>query len=401
MIKQRVTDKKSKHVIILGAGASVTSGYPIANDLRLLLTSEQKVREELQKQGKPIDKEIDLAISPMFRGTAEKISPLFRDGCFATVDEFSNLAGAEFPKEVQALKRRVRFALALHNPEDKYADSDYYRFIQKLFRGAIFPLRTDVAILTFNYDAYLPFLLRRAVQVRCKAAGNVDMGSYQHCLTSGFERRDLSVLESGSGMCLLQLHGMIAWPDRSEHEHSVSFHDLFYSRTKDRFTKLHTETPPPIVFPWEVIDKKGKFRSKAEFCLQEACDERGARQGNYSGEYDIHDLFGAIWKRACKEINAATKISFIGLSMHDFLNPAFKFLFHGKKNDAKIIFASKELENFKSVREAYDNPRSPVFKLRRLLKTIWPKMKGGMCSDGMVNVGRRETFAEFIQYDMD
>ena len=29
-----------KHVIILGAGASYTSGYPLANDLRLLIGSE-------------------------------------------------------------------------------------------------------------------------------------------------------------------------------------------------------------------------------------------------------------------------------------------------------------------------------------------------------------------------
>lgn len=368
------------------------------------MMSERKVREELEKQIKPINEEIERSISPMLRGGAETITPLFRDGAFATVDEFSNLAGSQYPREVQALKKRLRFALGLHNPEDKFEDSDYYPFIQKLFRGGVFPLRNDVAILTFNYDPYLPFLLRRAVQVRYKSAGEEDKINRQHLLTrltSGFEDRNLRELEHGEGMCVLQLHGMIAWPRRSDNERNVVFRDLFLTALKNRLEILHRDVPPPIVFPWEIIGENGKFLTKSEFCLQERCDESGTRRGDYSGPHEVHDLFISIWKRAHKEINAATKISFIGLSMHEFLNPAFKFLFHGKKNDARIIFASKELEKFRSVELANETPSSPVFKLRRLLRKVWSKKEGGLCSDGMVNVERRETFEEFIQYEMD
>lgn len=395
---------QQKHVIILGAGASITSGYPDAKKLRLLLMSERKVRDELEKQIKPLNEQIERSVFPMFRGEAEAIAPLFREGGFATVDEFSSLAGSQYPKEVQALKKRLRFALGLHNPEDKFEDSDYYSFIQNLFQGGIFPLREDVAIFTFNYDPYLPFLLRRAVQVRYKSAGEEEKINRQHLLTrltSGFEDRNLRELEHGEGICLLHLHGMIAWPRRSADERNIAFKDLFLNDLKNRLEILHRNVPPPIVFPWEIIDKKGNFRSKSEFCLQEGCDESGNRQGDYGGPNDLYDLFTAIWKRARKEIKAATKISFVGLSMHEFLNPAFKFLFQGKKSDARIILASKELQKFRNVSHADEIPSNPVFKLRRLLKKVWTKKEGGLCSDGMVAVGKREMFEEFIQHEMD
>ncbi len=44
-------EDQPRHVIILGAGASSTSGYPLADTLRLLMSSEKAVQRELQKQG--------------------------------------------------------------------------------------------------------------------------------------------------------------------------------------------------------------------------------------------------------------------------------------------------------------------------------------------------------------
>lgn len=41
-----------KHVIILGTGASFTSGYPLANKLRLLMSCEKTLREELSSLAK-------------------------------------------------------------------------------------------------------------------------------------------------------------------------------------------------------------------------------------------------------------------------------------------------------------------------------------------------------------
>jgi hypothetical protein len=92
--EQTVT--KPKHVIILGAGASASSGYPVGNDLRLSMSStkalEDRIRKALENAGDVdrlgIVKQFHQWIKPL-----EKALKLFREGNFATVDEFCRLAG--------------------------------------------------------------------------------------------------------------------------------------------------------------------------------------------------------------------------------------------------------------------------------------------------------------------
>src|SRR5947207_83250 len=122
-----------KHVIILGAGASITSGYPDANHLRLLLSSQQVLRQKLSLHGNFTAEFLDKVLAEMMGGHMERPIGLFRHGAFATVDEFSYLARGQFRSDVQRLKELLRFALALHDPELSFHESDYYRFIQKLF----------------------------------------------------------------------------------------------------------------------------------------------------------------------------------------------------------------------------------------------------------------------------
>jgi hypothetical protein len=387
---------QKKHVIILGAGASLTSGYPLANKLRLLMTSERKAWEELQKNHKTDISHLNDTFAPMFSGTGGQIDGLFRDGVFATVDEFSYLAGPRFSEEIQSLKRRLRFALALHNPEDNSDQSDYYPFIQRLFQRGIFPLRDDIAILTFNYDPYLAFLLRRAVRVRYKAAGKAegaglkDLAVCEHSVTSGFCGGS-KVIEKGDGLCLLHLHGIVAWPDKFKDTRAISFDEVFQSNLRQRLTNLHPNTPPPIVFPWEILNEQGEFRPKDEFCLYQNTKDHCP--------FDIHELFVAIWKRAQREINSAEKISFVGLSMHEFLNPAFAYLFREKTDGAKIVVANKELERFRVEDHVRNNPRSPVFKIEKLLKNVWPWRKRP--GNTITSPRPHDTFEEFIRNEME
>lgn len=118
-----------KHVIILGAGASVSSGYPVADQLRLLMSSEKRLRERLGELAPFKTEYVDRIIERMMGEPASRAIELFRHGGFATVDEFSNLAGFQMPKETQELKKLMRFCLALHNPEDDFEKADYYYFI--------------------------------------------------------------------------------------------------------------------------------------------------------------------------------------------------------------------------------------------------------------------------------
>ncbi len=162
----------AKHIIILGAGASYTSGYPLADKLRIILSSDSEFKRYTA------DKYPALAqkLWQNFTHCAKAVR-LFREGGFGSIDEFCFLAGSRFQKDVQYLNVLVAFVFALHNPESLYqkpgsrekADkvnafehSDYYPFVQKLFDEEFHQLRKDVAILTYNYDPYLEFVLSKA-----------------------------------------------------------------------------------------------------------------------------------------------------------------------------------------------------------------------------------------------
>lgn len=408
-------EKRKRHVIILGAGSSVTSGYPVANELRLLMSSEKRLRAKLEHLGKFNTEHADKIIAQMMGGKMKETVELFRHGGFATVDEFSNLAYSRLTTEVQNLKRLLRFALCLHDPEEAFEKSDYYIFIQKLFHKGLFPLRSDVAILTFNYEPYLPYLLSKAYSIRCQVAGQKENVNAADALTSGFSSRLVGPLEDGDDLCVLQLHGTIALPRKLDGETVDTYYgDLFGTTIQQRMEHLcfseRADALPPILFPWEVFDQNGKFADEQQFCLKETTDTRGFRQGGYPGDIGLHQLFMSIWKRAQREVMNATKISFVGLSMHDFLNPAFRFLFANRRENAAIVCATKEHEKFRSADavEAHTNPRSPTFKLRRLLKEISPTITGvpnrgdkQIWTDRGTTVRVRETFHEFIEHEMD
>src|SRR5439155_8456876 len=247
----------------------------------------------------------------------------------------------------------------------------------------------------------------------CQTAGIKPDHHIEDAITSGLACRLIGDLQDGSDLCLLQLHGSIAWPRKFEDEGVLCYEDLFATSAEQRIDKLTAATDatlPPVVFPWEVIQSDGQFMSESQFCLCEQIDKKGRRQGGYSGDYSLHQLFVSIWKRARKEVTTATKLSFVGLSMHDFLNPAFKFLFAEKRDNAALVVCNKEHERFRSADdvEAHTNPRSPTYKVRRLLAQICASIKGvpkrgtaKVWLDGGAKVRVLETFRQFILNEMD
>jgi len=397
--------EKQHHVIIMGAGASASSGFPLANALRLLMSSEKHFRELLEKRVRCNTDYGNKVVQTIWTPMAKTLE-LFRHGGFATVDEFSYLGGDRFREEVVQLKMLLRFVLAMYSPEDEFENSDYYPFVQRLFHKNLFPLRTDLSILTFNYDGYLPYLLEKASRLRKDITRTEDHTNSGFALSSGFAGRVLGNLRDGNDLCALQLHGSIAWPSVFKGENSFWYGDLFELPARDRIEKLlFTEcarTIPPVLFPWEIISREGNIREKKEFCLIENCDNAGRRQGGYSGSYDLHDLFSTMWNRAVKEINRATKVSFVGLSMHEFLNPALSFLFKEKRGAAQVVIVTKEMAHFRAQNDLlFRNPASPAYKLRRIMKNVWAHYDGGLDSDGMIHVLPYDTFDEFIRYELE
>jgi hypothetical protein len=330
-----MTEKEPhKHVIFLGAGASATSGYPVANQLRLRMTSREELLRQLRLavHGKE-EGEISGQLLDHLKAHQSTLD-LFRYGGFSTVDEFCRLARRSRESGVQQLKRLMRFVLCLHNPEKRFHESDYYPFLQRLFVADTAELREDIAILSFNYDPYLEFLVGRALARRWHThhgSSTEPPLSVRNAVQSGLT--DLNAdIANGSGFCILKLHGSVAWPTDSETDkrQSVLRHeDLFDSNTSDehklkQIVKMDAEGMDnvPVFFPWEVVGDGGKMVRE---------DDR---------------VWSNVWKRARAEVQAAKKISFVGLSAHHYLEFGFQYLFAEKEGHCEFVVANVANKEF-------------------------------------------------------
>ena len=342
----RTSQKAGKHVIILGAGASVTSGYPLGEGLRQLLASPDRLRQQVRDQLKEKDGDIERSLDYSLKGVEQSIR-LFREGAFATVDEFIRLVPRRFGEEAGGSS-----------------------------------LRSDIAVLSFNYDPYLEFLLRQAYQTRCNTKGPVpsDMDSVVDAILSGFGTRMTKELVQPGAFCLLKLHGTCALPSRDDRDDPCPTHEeLFSPDPKMRFSTVSSVRFadigfPPIYFPWEIISPKGSFVSKDKF--------RRADQRQTTSDVKLFPLFKAIWERARKEVQDAAKLSIVGLSMHDYLKPGLRFLLQGKRGQVDLVVADTK-------------PQRPVNRLQHWLKEICPDLRW------TTPIRVRQGFNDFIQEEME
>jgi hypothetical protein len=108
---------------------------------------------------------------------------LFRHGGFGSVDEFSKLASDANQEHVQNMKKLMRIVLSAHNPEEKFHDSDYYSFIQRLFRDdKLDELRSDITVITYNYDCpKAPSATERHTAALRPACRSIPATKFRHC----------------------------------------------------------------------------------------------------------------------------------------------------------------------------------------------------------------------------
>lgn len=407
-----------KHVIFLGAGASKGSGYPLANELRLLISSQRNWEKALCEYGGkhniPGNQIVDLGQQMQQLGTAYWLKHrdalgLFRNGGFATLDEFCKLAGTQFQAQIQGLRCLVRAALGLFNPEETFEKSEYYGFVQALFAADLESLRDDVAVLTYNYDPYLEFLLFRALQQRRRItrarkgitmtpedlADEQDFEFLLNAATSGFYNpasltwadRD----KTKRSFCVLKLHGSICYREDDVCGFNSLFEDAPLARAKRLFSKspgCADQMPPPLLFPWEILDGND-FIPRSSFPYQPSAP--------------LYDLFVGIWNRARREVESAKKISFVGLSMHDFLSDGLKFLFAGKTGQVDIVVANPGNANpftGELDKDWANSPHYPAHAVHETLRKITPNMvssRVGHVSPGFILV---RDFAEFVRTQM-
>lgn len=310
-----------KHVIFLGAGASASSGYPLANDLRLRISAYPELMDALNQgmkscdgSGQPSGPELHEKLKALYHSHAYKHSiDVFRNGCFGSLDEFCKLmSGQEAGDTIPKMKRLTYLALSLTNPEDGFEQSDYYPFVQRLFCEDLKTPREDITIISFNYDVYLDYLLLRAWSTR---TGRILDPTQKNQATGGFAVPSDRQWLNGNldRFRLIKLHGSVEVVD----DHRTSAFVMEPNVRVDRVLSLATPNriasstyDPPIFFPWE-IHNFGKSSSPEP------------------SENPISALISAALKTAQKDIEFASKISFIGLSMNPLLDDTFTKLFSG------------------------------------------------------------------------
>lgn len=379
--------KIEKHVIFLGAGASMGSGYPSAEELRLLLTSAERLTDYLIRRFNAdpsnhtwIYNSVRKAREPYERGLA-----LFRSGGFATVDEFCFLTNGLFPQEVRAVKTYMCIVLAYAMPEVTFHKSEYYRFCQKLFQSDLKTLRPEITVLTYNYDPYLEFLMDRFFQIRNRA-GDPDHPVFTpSSAVSGFSPFGRPIDEE-SGFALLKLHGSISFLNQFEGGHCapLSMGELMSDTQRDFPGKIfnwNPTNPGPVIFPWEVFENTRLIpKAQCKWNLPSGLPD-GDRKGC------LHDLMAAVWRRARTEVQTADKISFVGLSMHSYLTDGLAYLFGGREMPFRWVVANP----------AAPTPTTGVAKeISRALHKIAPKAFNLKNSDPRCV----PSFREFIETQM-
>jgi hypothetical protein len=421
--------KPKKHVVILGAGASITSGYPDANKLTVLMCdslsffNEFIARATAEGVEKP-DRWLQASTVRQYYDSFKETVSLLKRGDFATMDELSNMvAGGQNSDQIQTLKKLMRFVFALNNPEiSHWPQSDYRAFIQALFLRKNL-LRDDISVISFNYDPYFEYRLLRALKARVQVSPVSSEIERRMCRAaiSGYQYpTDLEWTQS-PGFCHLKLHGTcilpsraqtkINWPPQEGEPTDLISDRMFGFGIVPRFSCLSESRfagqDPPILLPWEIVSDDGKLLEQTEF---------ESRVGSNWQYKHLYPLFRALWQRARSEIQEADKISFVGISLSPFMEPELRFLFEGKRNIIQMVIANPENSRFKG----YANPFHPnTFsgKFLDVLQKMCPNMacnrsdsEGGQTHGGGQSFGNsrrdfsevtvRTDFADFIRNEM-
>lgn len=395
-IKQS-TLEMGKHVIILGAGASRTSGYPLNLELGRILSSPGGFEGYLKAQDAA--PQLTQKLIKEFRKEEEWLRP-FLDGKFATVDDFSSEFRYRRKPVVQDLKWYTSWAFVLHNPQGNSgscetgestasATSDYLALVKKLFKVGSPRIRENIAILTYNYDAYFEFLLSGAF----KGMPGHEHAQIPTAWVSGFGDCDADALLKAKGFCFLKLHGTsvlpLFFPPNMRRAHPLTFNEVFVDRAQlgklPDPIRVGRPPTPPIFFPWELITEAGEFVTKDDFWGVDGTKDNRT----------YYPVFRAIWKRARQEITEADRISFVGFSAHEFMEHGLRFLFKararrikaGKKQPLEVVTADPKSMP-KGHRGNTPPPGGHVDLLQKLLEKACPGLPFADLPSGKRGLGK-------------
>jgi len=136
-------------------------------------------------------------------------------------------------------------------------------------------------------------------------------------------------LSQNTGFCILKLHGSVAVPKQIQDFGKVDLthKDLFETEGIERLKRIikcdgvGTERLQ-VFFPWEILDADGRL--------------------NCGGD----KVWCNLWKRAKAEVDGASKISFVGMSAHPYLEQGLRYLFADKIGKFEFVVANIDNKEF-------------------------------------------------------
>ena len=166
-----------------------------------------------------------------------------------------------------------------------------------------------------------------------------------------------------------------------------------------------------MYFPWELLNDKDEFVTEDKFAGLES-QHPGIIFFQQTGR-TLYELCKAIWQRAQREIAEAEKISFVGLSMHEFLKPGLRYLFaervrkhnaqktitHNFDYTLEIVLACPDVWLPGEIFRTQARPNSPVAKLAEMLCGANPNMAGKIKGQIMSRDSGKKAVGGIICYD--
>ena len=119
------------------------------------------------------------------------------------------------------------------------------------------------------------------------------------------------------------------------------------------------------------------------------------------------------WGNAKQAVLRADKISFVGLSMHQYMNDGLAYLFEGKSNGIQAVVANRSNEEFRNEQHRL-HPASLSGRVAEVFRDVAPNMKYFRSSsedDGILrheslesspspDITPRNSFRDFIEKEM-
>jgi hypothetical protein len=328
-------------VFILGAGASVHAGYPLASNLGLELA-------KWVEETKPIDHEYRILIDQVRA----------RLGNLDSFEELLiNLDSRRFAFD-KAGAEEEKITLASLRPGLEKAICEYFDAVRKVKSAEAYEclaenhIHTGDVIITFNYDVSLDRELRKA--------GKWEIGN-------GYGFDICRNLTPDSRVRLLKLHGSTNWRGQ-----------LFGGSTD-----FGVVSPDAMslgfrpVIPTSEIEYLGypdlkDPRSKADFnvfaLILPAHDKRFFNQTSYGHEWE--KFWNCLWHQAQRSLERADQVFMLGYSLPSVDHRARTLVFGHTKPDAQIEVCCRE-ESERIARDLRAHGFSRVLPLNELTFEEW------------------------------